>query len=88
MWSRRASELQAATAANQFLVHANRWFVTCKHKEKTDRRAQKPAEHPAEVQRESQLTQWSREIITNTSGKKVLLFFPFCTSCVHMDHWL
>lgn len=56
MWSSRPSELQAATIANQFLVHSNQWFVTCKHKVKTDSRAQKPAEHPAEVWRESQLT--------------------------------
>lgn len=90
MWSSRASELWAATTANQFLVHANWWFVTCKHKEKTERRAQKPDEYLAEVQRESQLTQWSRETTTNTSGKKILpfFFFSFCISGVRIDHCL
>lgn len=91
MWSSRASELWAATTANQFLMHANWWFVTCKHKEKTERRAQKPDEYLAEVQRESQLTQWSRETTTNTSGKKILpffFFFSFCISGVRIDHWL
>lgn len=40
-----AAEFQAATTADQFLVHANWWFVTWKEKNTTDKRAQKPAEH-------------------------------------------
>lgn len=85
---RRALELRAAITANQFLVHANWWFVTCKHKEKT-------GEHRSQLS----IRQKSRENHNSHSGPErppqilqakrfCFFFFPFCVSGVRIDHCL
>lgn len=88
MWSSRASELQAATTANQLLVHANRWFLTCKHKEKRDRRDRSQLSAQQKSRENHNSDSGPNKSLQMLQAKSFCFLSPFCTSCVPMDHWL